>query len=60
MEGFFIDRKSFFEDLIFENLEDEEDLRSLERKRSRGLEGSSLEMEVGSLEVIDFRIIEDE
>lgn len=60
MEGFFIDRKSFFEDLIFENLEDEEDLRSLERKSSRGLEGSSLEMEVGSLEVIDFRIIEDE
>lgn len=60
VEGLSTDRKPSSEDLILENLEDEEDLRSLERKRSRGPEGSSLEMEVGSSEVTDLRITEDE
>lgn len=60
VEGLSTDRKPSSEDLILENLEDEEDFRSLERKRSRGPEGSSLEMEVGSSEVTDLRITEDE
>lgn len=60
VEGLSTDRKPSSEDLILENLEDEEDSRSLERKRSRGPEGSSLEMEVGSSEVTDLRITEDE
>ncbi|XP_061173997.1 serine-rich adhesin for platelets-like isoform X2 [Saccostrea echinata] len=54
------DRKPSSEDLILENLEDEEDLRVLEKKRSRGPEASSVEVEVGSSVVTDLQITEDQ
>ncbi|XP_062614534.1 centrosomal protein of 170 kDa protein B-like isoform X2 [Saccostrea cucullata] len=54
------DRKPSSEDLILENLEDEEDLRGLEKKRSRGPEASSVEVEVGSSVVTDLLITEDQ
>ncbi|XP_078315049.1 uncharacterized protein LOC111127877 isoform X10 [Crassostrea virginica] len=48
------------EDLVLENMEDEEEGMRSEEKRSRGAEGSSMEVEVGSSAVVDLRITEGE